>query len=142
LLLIGEGELKESLIQNKPENVELLGRCSDEQVAALLSTCEAFCLPSIERTEAFGMVLLEAMNYSKPLIVNKMNDSGMSWVAGNASLKCEIGNVEDLKKAIIKLRDDPDLRNHLGQLGNQRLQREFHISQIAQQIKQLYTDVL
>jgi glycosyltransferase involved in cell wall biosynthesis len=130
------------LNQNKPKNVELLGRCSDEQVAALLSTCEVFCLPSIERTEAFGMVLLEAMNYSKPLIVNEMLDSGMSWVAGNASLKCEIGNVDDLKQAIIKLRDNPDLRNHLGQLGNQRLQRDFHISQIAQQIKQLYTDIL
>ena len=142
LLLVGEGELKENLIQNKPKNVELLGRCSDEQVAALLSTCEAFCLPSIERTEAFGMVLLEAMNYSKPLIVNKMLDSGMSWVAGNASLKCEIGNIDDLKQAIIKLRDNPDLRNHLGQLGNQRLQQEFHISQIAQQIKQLYVDIL
>jgi glycosyltransferase involved in cell wall biosynthesis len=142
LLLVGDGELKETLNQNKPENVELLGRCSDEQVAALLSTCETFCLPSIERTEAFGMVLLEAMNYSKPLIVNKMFDSGVSWVAGNASLKCEIGNIDDLKKAIIKLRDDPNLRNHLGQLGSQRLQHDFHISQIAQQIKQLYIDIL
>lgn len=142
LLLVGDGELKESLIQNKPSNVELLGRCSDEQVAALLSTCEAFCLPSIERTEAFGMVLLEAMNYSKPLIVNKMLDSGVSWVAGNASLKCEIGNIDDLKKMIKKLRDDSNLRNHLGQLGNQRLQQEFHISQIAQRIKQLYIDIL
>ncbi len=140
LLLIGEGELKESLIQNKPENVALLGRCSDEQVAALLSTCEAFCLPSIERTEAFGMVLLEAMNYSKPLIVNEMLDSGVSWVAGNASLKCKIGNIDDLKKAIIKLRDDPDLRNHLGQLGHQRLKHDFYISNIAQQIKQLYVN--
>lgn len=142
LLLVGEGELKENLLKQKPENAILLGRCSDEQVAALLSTCEAFCLPSIERTEAFGMVLLEAMNYAKPLIVNEMLDSGVSWVAGNASLKCKIGNINDLKKAIIKLRDNPELRNHLGQLGNQRLQCDFHISQIAQQIKQLYVDIL
>jgi rhamnosyl/mannosyltransferase len=97
-------------------------------------------LPSIERTEAFGMVLLEAMNYSKPLIVNEMLDSGVSWVAGNASLKCKIGNIDDLKKAIIKLRDDPDLRNHLGQLGHQRLKHDFYISNIAQQIKQLYVN--
>ncbi|MEY3219710.1 MAG: hypothetical protein RIT27_1067 [Pseudomonadota bacterium] len=142
LLLVGKGELKETLQQKKPHNAILLGRCSDEEIAALLSTCDVFCLPSIERTEAFGMVLLEAMNYAKPLIVNEMLDSGVSWVAGNASLKCEIGNIDDLKNAMIKLRDNPDLRNHLGQLGNQRLQREFHISQIAQQIKQLYIDIV
>jgi len=142
LLLVGEGELKESLNQHKPKNAALLGRCSDEEVAALLTTCDVFCLPSIERTEAFGMVLLEAMNYAKPLIVNEMLDSGVSWVAGNASLKCEIGNVEDLKNALEKLRDNPDLRNHLGQLGHQRLQRDFNISYIAQQIKQLYGDIL
>jgi glycosyltransferase involved in cell wall biosynthesis len=63
--------------------VRLLGAVEDEMLTQLMATCDVFCLPSRERTEAFGIVLLEAMRYGKPLLVSDLPDSGVNWVARN-----------------------------------------------------------
>jgi rhamnosyl/mannosyltransferase len=38
-------------------------------------------LPSTEKTESFGMVLLEATHFQKPVVVTNAAGSGMEWVA-------------------------------------------------------------
>jgi glycosyltransferase involved in cell wall biosynthesis len=42
-------------------------RADDETVRRYMASCDVLALPSRERTEAFGIVLLEAMRYAKPL---------------------------------------------------------------------------
>ncbi len=88
LVLVGAGEegprLKAILAQaGNPAHVRLAGEADDATCNRLLSTCDVFCLPSRERTEAFGLVLLEAMRYGKPLLVSDLPGSGITWVARN-----------------------------------------------------------
>ena len=69
LVIAGDGELRtrlEALIRvhtpvGELPRVRLLGKVAERLKAELLQACDLFCLPSRERTEAFGMVLLEAM---------------------------------------------------------------------------------
>ena len=59
---------------------------------------DCLCLPSIERTEAFGVVLLEAMYFGKPALSSRLRGSGMDWIVedGVTGLKFEPGSVDSL----------------------------------------------
>ena len=62
------------------DRVRFLGSVSESKIRSLFSTCDCLCLPSIERTEAFGLVLLEAMAFGKPVVASDIPGSGVGWV--------------------------------------------------------------
>lgn len=88
LLIIGEGEQRtmlEALIREltpsgSPPNIRLLGSVSEACKTRLLTEADLFCLASCERTEAFGMVVLEAMRLGKPSLVSDLAGSGLPWL--------------------------------------------------------------
>ena len=52
------------------KNVTLLGRVSDEEKAFLLDRCKCFLFPS--RSEGFGLPVIEAMCFGKPVVISKL----------------------------------------------------------------------
>ena len=77
------GDIAEHIIANKlQDRVKLLGAVSEVQKWQLFRTCDAVVLPSNQSNEAFGLVLLEAYLFNKPVVVTSALGSGMSWVAG------------------------------------------------------------
>lgn len=85
ILIGGSGALKEeltSLIAQRglQEKVHLLGRISDEDLPGYFGACHLFCMSSVQKTEAFGIVQLEAMSCSKPVVATTIPHSGVSWV--------------------------------------------------------------
>ena len=83
LLIGGEGKLRERLERKLglQDRVRFLGRVSDRGLAACYSACDVFCLPSIDRSEAFGLVLLEAFHYGAAIVASDIRGSGVPWVA-------------------------------------------------------------
>ena len=70
LLIGGTGPLKAELDEKikmlgLEGKVVLLGRVSDEDLPAYYGACELFCLSSVQKTEAFGIVQIEAMSCGK-----------------------------------------------------------------------------
>ena len=63
------------------ERVTFWGNVDNSTLWQLMASCDVFCLPSEEKTEAFGMVLLEASYMRKPVVVNHIAGSGVPWVA-------------------------------------------------------------
>jgi rhamnosyl/mannosyltransferase len=118
----------------------LPGHLTDEQIHLLLAASNLFCLPSIERTEAFGMVLLEAMHYGKPVISTNVAGSGMQFVNrdGVTGFSVEPSNPEHLAHAILTVLDDSPLQRAMGQQGASRVKSAFHISRIAEDIFTTY----
>ena len=137
LLIIGDGELRESLqalIQStqqpgQPPSTRLLGATSDAQKHALLEACDIFCLASRERTEAFGVVLLEAMQHAKPCIVTDLPGSGMPWVVSQAKngLLVPFEDVSAWRSSIARMQHDPALRKRSGESGLRALHNHFSI---------------
>lgn len=85
VLIVGDGPLKAKLQSDIVSagvmgRVILVGRLSDQALNQLFKRASLFCLTSISRAEAFGVVLLEAMSYGIPIIASDMPGSGMSWV--------------------------------------------------------------
>ena len=84
VLIAGKGPLKEELQSQidavAPGRVELLGFVSDARARELYNACDVFVLSSVMKTEAFGIVQLEAMSCGKPVIATHIPGSGTDWV--------------------------------------------------------------
>lgn len=144
IIIVGEGEERASLQQliarlGVADRVVLAGRLPDDQLTALLKSCDVFCLPSVEKTEAFGMVLLEAMACSRPLVASRLVDSGLVWVVqdGVTGLLATPGDHQDLSAKLSLAATMPQL----GLAGRQRLESAFDIRQVAKSVAQMYHDV-
>lgn len=137
LLIAGDGELRDALqalIDNttpasRPAATRLLGAVDDAQKHALLAQCDLFCLASRERTEAFGIVLLEAMQHARPCLVTDLPGSGMPWVVSHArcGLHVPFEDVSAWRSTIARLQHDLPLRTRLGLAGRKALHRSFGI---------------
>lgn len=149
LIIIGQGEERDSL-QKLIENLKLThhifltGKLSNSHLHALLKSCDIFCLPSIERTEAFGLVLLEAMYYAKPTAVSNIPGSGMTWVCqdNKTGIHTEAANSKKLGHQLQKLCNDPQCYIKLGENGKKRLENLFDLKNIADKTINLYKEML
>lgn len=148
LRIVGDGEMRaelEALIRRlasagRTPNVHLLGSVDDATKEKLLGDCDALCLPSIERTEAFGVVLLEAMRHARPCIASDLAGSGMPWLVreAGAGLLAPPGDVGGWRAAIERFRDDPALRHRLGEAGARAIAERFSIDTCARRIDAAY----
>ncbi|AVS98112.1 glycosyl transferase family 1 [Paracidovorax avenae] len=148
LLIAGDGELREELQalidRHRPANghasVRLVGGVDEAEKHALLEACDLFCLASRERTEAFGIVLLEAMQHARACLVTDLPGSGMPWVVAQAQagLHVPFEDVAAWRSSIARLQHDVELRNRLAQSGAHSLQRLFSIAPCAKKITRHY----
>src|SRR6202030_1173722 len=114
LLIIGKGplrhELKEEIVRSSVQNrVSILGAVDD--LVPYYHACDVFVLPSVSRSEAFGIVQLEAMACGKP-IVNTALDSGVPFVSRHfeSGLTVPPRESASLAHSINFLLKRPDLR--------------------------------
>lgn len=149
LIIAGQGEdmatlqamINASTLPGVAPNVQLVGEVSEAEKHLLLSSCDAFCLASIERTEAFGIVLLEAMAHGKPCIVSNLPGSGMSWVvssSGGGLSDLPPGDAEAWRKALEPLHQQPQQLQTWGERGHQALKTHFSIDACARAITAQY----
>jgi len=144
-ILVGDGprysQIKQLVVQKGLQNrVQLPGRVAAERLSELLLDCDLFCLPSVERTEAFGMVLLEAMSLGKPLLTTKIAGSGISEVNidGDTGFQVPPADAAALADAIRMLAQNPNIRLQMGSLAQKRFEERFQIYSVAEQMAELY----
>lgn len=147
--LVGDGdqavELKhQSAALGLQGRVTFHGSVDDRELAEMMARCDCLCLPSIERTEAFGMVLLEAMSFGKATVVSDVEGSGMSYVVdhGVTGLKVPPMDVQALAAAFRQLAGNPALLREMGEAGKRRFERLFEISHTAIGVRETYQAVL
>jgi len=101
-------ELRACAARLPTAQVFFAGRISDEEKVALLRHCRAFVLPSHVRSEVYGMVLVEASIYAKPMITCEIG-SGTSYVNadGETGAVVEPRNSGALARAMNLLLADP-----------------------------------
>lgn len=145
LKIIGVGELKEKLtelvnILQLKNKVEFLGRVDGETLAAELANTDLLCLPSIEKTEAFGVVLLEAAMHGKPALVSDVEGSGMSWVVqdGQTGFVVKNNNVDAIVQRLKSVINNQDQINFLGSNARTRFEQTFNLKVVAKQIVDVY----
>jgi len=117
--------------------VEVLGRVSEEEKRQLLDRCELFVLPSHQ--EAFGLVLLEAMDRGKPPVASQVG--GIPEIVGEAGRLVPAGNPEALARALTELHRDPALRQRLGAAAFARA-KQFDWDGLAERTEAVYAELM
>jgi len=123
-------------------NVIFAGRVNDQEKHELLSQCRAFVLPSHLRSEAFGVVLLEASMHSKPMVACEIN-SGMSYVNihGETGLMVPPESPDELAAAINTLIEDGSLATKMGVRAHERFLLLFSSQAQGESYANLYREV-
>jgi phosphatidylinositol alpha-mannosyltransferase len=119
--------------------IEWLGRISDEEKAGYLRGTDVFCAPSISG-ESFGVVLLEAMAASAPIVASDL--PGYRNVANPDvhALLVPPGDPKALAAALIRVLEDGSLRRRLVDAGDARA-NEFSMDRLAERYLDLYAGV-
>lgn len=145
LLVIGGGPLRGALERlrerlNLGERVRLLGEVED--AAAYFRAADVFALPSVARSEAFGIVQLEAMAAGVP-VVNTRLASGVPFVSpdGVTGITVEPRDAGALAGAINRLLGDDELRARYGAAARRRVREEFTADLMAERTLALYREL-
>ncbi len=148
LFIVGDGELEEQLkaecaelsIENR---VHFLGKIEEDELKAALYDCDVFVLPSVSRSECFGLVQLEAMAYGKPVI-----NTDLPTAVPDVSLDGETGitvppsDVSALANALDRLVLDPELRKTYGEAAIKRCKEHFALEDMQEKLYKTYMEML
>lgn len=96
-------------------NVTFWGALPDEEMIPLLKQAHVIVLPSVTRSEAFGIALLEGMAAGCVPVASHL--PGVADVVGNEGFTFPAGNAPALREILTRLRDDAPLRVHLADLA-------------------------
>lgn len=123
-------------------NVIFAGQVSNEEKIALLKHCCLLALPSHLRSEAFGMVLVEASMFSKPMVCCEVG-SGTSYVNvhGETGFVVPPESPSNLADACNRLLIDEKLATQMGAAARSRYERLFSGDALGQAYADLYLEV-
>jgi rhamnosyl/mannosyltransferase len=149
ILIGGGGPLKNKLQQliddsEVGEKVKLMGFISDEERVAYFMACDVFVLSSIWKTEAFGIVQIEAMSCGKPVVATRIEGSGVSWVNadGVSGYNVDPRNAEALAGAIRKLVPGTQSYMDFSTRARTRYEMMFTQEKMIDNCLKLYREVL
>lgn len=102
-VLVGDGDLRSDFeLRAKSFGLDNLirfvGRVSDEDLPIYYNSVDLFVLPSINRGEAFGMVLLEAMSSGVPVVASDL--PGVRTLAQDGGIAIQPNDPQALAEAI------------------------------------------
>ena len=144
LVIVGEGECANELRGTAAKygvanRVRFAGAIDDATLLAAYAAADAFVLPSLNRGEAFGLVLLEAMRAGLPVVASAIPGSGVGFVVadGESGLLVEPGDRVALAAALVRLRD-PALCARLGDAGRARWNALFTLDRSVRSVRAIY----
>jgi len=123
-------------------NVIFAGQVSNEEKIALLNQCRALVLPSHLRSEAFGMVLVEAAMFCKPMVCCEVG-SGTSYVNADGITGFVVApeSPTEFADACNRLINNEALATRMGAAARDRYERLFSGDALGKAYADLYRDV-
>jgi len=148
LIIGGDGHLRPQL-QNQVEHLGLknkihfTGSIAEADLAAYFHACDVFCLPSVEPSEAFGLVQLEAMACGKPVICTQLNNGvNVLNVHGETGFAVPVCDSFALAERINQVLQDSQLRSMLGKQAYARARQVYSLEANTQQHIRLYQELV
>lgn len=149
ILIGGNGSLKKDLesriiYNNLTDKVKLLGFLEERDMYSYFKAADLFCLSSIEKTEAFAIVQLEAMAFSKPIVATNILGSGVPWVNKNlvSGINVQPKNSLELAKGITSLLENDNLYKQISVSSRNRFLNEFTLDKSLDKIYDIYLKII
>lgn len=147
LVLAGDGEIKKNLLNKiKKENIQnitILDKVSEQEKVSLLNLCTGFIFPSHLRSEAFGIALLEAALFGKPMISCEIG-TGTSYVNKDkiTGLVVKPNSPIELRNAMQYLLDNEKVSENMGKQAMGRAKEMFNLKDSAIKYLKVYENLI
>jgi len=143
LLIVGDGDLRptyEKLAADLGvgEKIIFAGSVDDEHLADYYNLADIFVLPSIDRSEAFGMVTLEAMACAKPIIVSNLPGPRTLVQKNINGLLVKPGDINDLIEKIKFLLENIEQSKGWGRAGRKIVEEKYNWAEIVKKLDNIY----
>lgn len=147
IVIVGDGPMDRTLQKyakvNNLANVSFLGALPDIDKSALFELCTGFVFPSHLRSEAFGLSLVEAAMFGKPMVSCEIG-TGTSFVNvdGKTGVVVPPNDAEALATAMNAIANDPIRSANLGSAARTHYQESFTAERMGNAYTELYRDLL
>jgi glycosyltransferase involved in cell wall biosynthesis len=141
LVMFGRGPLEQELRRLAREFridscVEFAGYIEHDSIPEIMRTLDVLVNPTVVE-ESFGVVILEASACGIPVVVTRVGGVGEVCLDNETGLLVEANNSHALASAIIRLAQDPELRNRLGMAGRKFVCERYVWDQNVEQMLML-----
>ena len=146
-VIVGDGDqrelLEQKVKQNNLQNIKFVGAVDDKDKLSLLKLSYALALPSNVRTEAFGLVLLEASMFAKPMITCEIG-TGTTFVNidKQTGLVAKRNGSQNLAKKLKELWQDEQKAQEYGKNARARFDDIFDLNKMVESYKSVYDEVI
>jgi glycosyltransferase involved in cell wall biosynthesis len=140
-VLLGEGVLREKLEAKAKElslnNIFFEGYQNDPH--SYYPIFDVFLITS--KSEGLCSAILDAFFYRIPVVATATGGIPDLVISEKTGLLCPVGNPQKIAQDVLRMLDDPDLRNRFTTKAYRSLARHFSISVMAEAYDQVYRGV-
>lgn len=142
LLIVGDGELKshyEKMAADLKIQDQVIFTSAIEinELPKYYNLADVLVLPSVDKSEAFGIVLIEAMSCGKPVIASNL--PGVRSVVNNGEngFLVEPKNVDQLAEKISYILNNPDIAKQFGEYGRRKVLEKYDMQNVGKKLEQI-----
>jgi len=134
LLIVGEGQMEGELkdIVSKTNSRVIFTGFRDD-IDDIMKAIDVLALPSL--WEGFGIVLIEAMAAGKPVITTNVSNMPEIVTDQRDGFLVSPGDASTLKEVILKLKENPSIKNEMGKRAQEKVRNNFTINRMIDELE-------
>jgi len=143
LKIVGIGDLQDSYEKlsrklNLDKQIEFAGKLDRETLARALQNSDLLILPSINRNEAFGIVLIEALACGVPVIASDLPGVRRVFEDHKQGLLIKPGDINDLREKLDFIINNEKIRQKMAQEARRLAENKYSLEQMRIKLNSLF----
>jgi len=146
LVLVGDGPIRDSLAEKAKQlgltenQIRFAGRVDPKEVCQWLKIAKVFAL--VSPAEGFSCALAEAMSTGVASVVSDIPANRQLVENGLQGLLVPVGDSERIASAIVRLLEDPSLRQRMGEMAREHIVENYSTDPIVRRYEALFREAL
>ncbi|MDO8592970.1 MAG: glycosyltransferase family 4 protein [bacterium] len=143
LKIVGRGGLKDYYIKQArglgvAKSALFYDNIDNSKLVDFYNYCDCLVLPSINRSEAFGLTLLEAMACSRPVIASNLPGVRGVFKNGIQGLLVKPNDIKDLAVKIKIILNDKTRAENMGRAGRELVEKKYTWAGVGKRLDAIY----
>jgi glycosyltransferase involved in cell wall biosynthesis len=144
LNIVGDGEGREinklKILAKGNKSIKFLGKKTGKELIEIYQMNDVFCITSLY--DNYPNAVFEAMACGLPVIATKVGGIPMQVIDNVTGILIELNNIEQLKDAILRLANNKELRERMGEKGRKKVENEFSWDKSSEKLEEIYKERL
>jgi glycosyltransferase involved in cell wall biosynthesis len=145
ILVVGDGDLRshyEKMVEelNLKDQIIFAGSVAAEDLPGYYNLADVVVLPSLDQSEAFGIVLIEAAACGKPIIASNLPGVRSVVQYGVNGFTFSPGNAKELAEKINYFLDNPASAKDFGKHGREIVLEKYDLKKVGEKLEKIFSE--